>query len=158
MRSTVKVALVGICVAVALVSESLAAGSEPNVTAPASVEKGEAFKITIRNCQSGSNYSAYITWSYTKPDGTEVDAADVGPDADGTTDLPVSLDAIGYWIHRFTCEHRFSGGDPAVFWQEGAVIEVQKPTPTLTDQERKKCKKKRTRAARRRCLRRERAD
>lgn len=172
MRRTLAVALVGVALSVALVSEALADATEPNVTAPAKVKKDEPFSITVRNCQSGGGgyytepYTAYILEQGTRPDGTTYESEHtVYPYGD--TVLVTKLNQVGTWIIKFICEHRSSGGNSTA-WEETITIEVEpasepvptvnEPGPTLTQEEKQNCNKKKTRKKRKRCRAREAAD
>lgn len=146
-----------------LVSEALADASEPNVSFSSTrVSPGQSIDITVRNCQSGSNsdvgyYVATIEWEIFTPSGTLSEQASAQTDdSDGITDFTTSADSStqpGVWKYDWRCVHSWrpppEPGE-ATYWSETTEVEVL-PLARLTAAEKKKCNRKPTAAARRRC-------
>jgi hypothetical protein len=66
----------------------------------------------------------------------------------------ITMREVGTFTVQVRCRHEFNNGSRSTWFDETEETLVT----GLTDDERKRCKKKRTAKARRRCLRRERAD
>jgi hypothetical protein len=153
MRRAVTIALIGVGLSLTLVSEGVAAASEPNVTASATrVKKGEPVDFTARNCSSGSGYTAVIEVNVTNPDGS-VSQQKWATDTDGETTFGYSFDVTGTYRYEIYCRHEGKG----TWWgPEVITVEVYEDpvgtTPTITDAERKKCKKINKKKKRKRCL------
>lgn len=167
MRRTMTAALLGAGISFVFLAEGLSASSAPNVTGPTNVKKGENFIITVRNCQSGTSsvgqYSAVIKQEATAPDGFKAYGTFAVDESDGVTEHQTQRNIPGTWKELWWCEHTWNGGSGRPWPAEELTIEVSneeapKPTPTITDAERKKCDKKKTKKARRRCLKAARAD
>jgi hypothetical protein len=158
MRKTLTIALVGVGLSLALASDGLADAADPNVSAPATVEENKILTVAVGNCSSGTGYQAILTPRWIRPDG-QADDYPGGP-GDGVTELEYRLTPAGQWRLEMTCWHVFDDGTWKKFWEESVDIDVLKAasTGTLTKAEKKKCKKKETRKARKRCLKKQRAD
>ncbi|MGH2692206.1 MAG: hypothetical protein ACRDHM_06850 [Actinomycetota bacterium] len=154
MRRRTIVGLVGVALSLALSSDALAA---PNASVDDRVKHDEAMYVEARNCVSGSNYTAYVDIYITSADGSVYsEYTDQGTDADPATPegFNITMRDIGTYTVRVVCRHQFSGGGSGTWYDETEDVVVT----GLTDDERKKCRKKATRRARKRCLRRETAD
>jgi hypothetical protein len=159
VRRTLKLALVGVGLTIALASEGLAA-TAPNVFAPASIKEDVSFDIIVSNCKSQLGYTATIIEQITLPNGSaSPDSGEHVPDdTDGETDIRTSLSPAGLWTFNYTCRQVSSSGNVDSWGPETIVVNVLKAGGTLTAAERKKCSKKPTAAARRKCKAREKAD
>lgn len=150
MRRRVMVGLVGVVLSVALSSEALAA---PNASVSDKVKAGEYIRIEVQQCYHGQDYTAYVDITVLRGDGTVADEFSAPADPSFNT-LLVAAPDIGSYTVRVKCRHQFDATRSGTFWEETEPVVVT----GLTSDEKKKCKKKRTARARRRCLKRERAD
>ncbi len=153
MRRRFSVGLVGALLSVALSSDALAA---PNATVTDKVEKDEAISVIAANCVSGPNYTAYADITITRADGS--DSREYSEQVDNDASTPEGFNIVmpdaGSFNVRVVCRHTFSNGTNGTWYDESEAVTVT----GLTADEKKRCKNKRTSAARRRCLRRARAN
>jgi hypothetical protein len=154
MRRSVIIGFVGVAISLGLISEALAA---PNVSVDDRVKKNDAIYIEARDCTSSPDYTAYVDIYITSVDGSSYsEYTDQGTDADPATPegFNIVMPEIGNFRVRVICWHRFSPTSSATWYDETEEAVVT----GLTDDEKKKCRKKRTKRARKRCLKRQRAD
>jgi hypothetical protein len=161
MRRNVTVALVGALVSLALMAEGLAASEAYVTVAPTRVKKSEPVTVSVNTCKSGSNanvgdYTATIEEDLTYPSGPVDHFSRPVDESDGTTEFTHNLPAVGNHKLKVWCKHTWSNGSGQPWTPEEFTVEVYEegttPTPTITDQERAKCKKLPTRRKRKRCL------
>jgi hypothetical protein len=148
MRRTVVTALVGAALSLALISEAMAA---PNADVDDKVKKGEEVEIVTTNCAHGEDYTAYIDVTITRADGTverqESYPSDTFKPIERSTNF-FPMRNMGSYKVRVVCRHEFGGGKSGILWDETEDLVVT----GVDAAEKKKCKKKATRKARKRCL------
>jgi hypothetical protein len=166
MRRTIFLALAGVAISLTMVADVLASASAPNATAPSSVEKDKAFNITVQNCASTTfPPDGYVI---VESEGTE---EEIPAEVDGSTNVVHNgFSSTGAKQIFVSCEQDDAEtGETAILWgPETLVVEVVAPTgtgtggtgnqPTLTADERVKCKKIKNKKKRKKCLKREAAD
>ena len=157
-RSTV--AVVGVALSVALASGGLSTASEPNAgVLDDRIERGKQLVIVTYNCEHGTDYTAYLNITITRTDGTvEREMSQPGTEpGNGYAGFFIEMPNVGSYKVRVICRHQFDGSTSKTFYDETMDVVVTESTK-LTAAEKKKCKKKGTSAARKRCLKKERAD
>ncbi len=120
-RITVLVASV---LVVGLASPALA---EPNADVyPNPVRRGERITVKAKNCQSGTDYKAFVEIRVTKR-GTHqlVKNLSVPAESDGTTSVKIKMRTRGRFDVAVTCVHKFDAGGEGVFWDEEETIRVK---------------------------------
>jgi hypothetical protein len=158
VRRTMTLALVGVALTIALAAQGLAA-TAPNVFAPATIKEDVSFDVIVSNCSSQFGYTAMIIETITLPNGSpSPDSGEHVADADGETDIRTTLESPGLWTFDYTCRQTSSSGNVDSWGPERITVTALKAGGTLTAAERKKCSKKPTAAARRKCKAREKAD
>jgi hypothetical protein len=157
MRRVMTLSLVGVALSIALASEGLSAASAPNASVTDGIERGKEIHIRANNCTHGSDYTAYVDVTITRADGTverELSQPSQATSPSTGTSIYIEMPNTGSYTVKVRCRHQFDGTRSGTWYEETEDLVVT----GLTADERKKCKKKRTGSARRRCLRRERAD
>jgi hypothetical protein len=151
---------VGLSLSVALVSGPLAAADAPNATAPASIGKNQAFSFTIRNCPPPGREALIVFESTDNP--LQPTPEERPGDADGTTEVPHSYGTAGPKTLLVRCEDLGLGSK---LWEEPLTIDVveqastgTQASPTLTADEKKKCKRIANATKRKACLKKQAAD
>ena len=164
MRKALTVAFVGVALSMTLVAEGLASASEPNVTGPTTAKNGETFEFLVRNCGPGLDDSGYPTERYISIDAYDPDGNFAGwheqpAEVDGETAIPTTIHDPGRWAFHFYCKNQTD--DFHTWGPEIMPVEVYGEgldAPTLTAEERKRCRKKKSAKKRRACRKREAAD
>jgi len=154
MRRTVVTALVGAALSLALISEAMAA---PNADVDDKVKKGEEVEIVTTNCAHGEDYTAYIDVTITRADGTverqESYPSDTFKPIERSTNF-FPMRNMGSYKVRVVCRHQFDANTSGTRWDETEDLVVT----GVDAAEKKKCKKKKNKKARKRCLNRARAN
>ncbi len=151
MRRTKMTALIGVALSLALISEAMAA---PNATVSNKVRKGGEVMIDATNCDHGEDWTAYIDVTITKPDGTVVAEESYPTDPVLGNTYLIPMPNAGPYKVRVVCRHQFDADTSGTWWDETEDLLVTE----ITAAERRRCNKKSTRRARKRCLRRAAAD
>ena len=154
MRRAAIVGLVGVAVSLGLISEALAA---PNATVTDKVKASQQVVVAASNCTSESSYTAQVDIIVANPDGVSTsEYPEMPTDQDPATveRYEIPMQGPGIYGVRVICTHVFASGSRATWYDETEQVTVT----GLTDDERKKCKKKKTKKARKRCLKRARAN
>lgn len=151
MRRTTTLVGVGMVLTLALALEGLAAATAPKASVTDTIKKDESITITATDCESGTNYDAYVDVHVYRPDWTAYSGVYREADVSGTTTITIQITEVGTFSVTVECIHVFDNGNKGSWYLEAETVTVT-GTATITEAERQKCKNKKTRKARRKCL------